>query len=86
MRFKSIPHEIEAFQFTKGKISPPHWFVEEYERGNIQITMNAKHDYVAIYTADGEHKAFLGDWICRNEAGTIFPMRHCEMQNGFKPV
>lgn len=86
MRFQSVPHEIEAFQFTAGNVKPPKWFNDAYKEGRIQIIINPKQKHIAIYTKDGMRKAFIGDWVCRNLSGTIFPLTHEEMIRGFKPL
>lgn len=70
MKFHSVPHEIEAFQFTGMDIKPPEWFKKAHENDQAQITNSEKHGtYINIYAKkDGKiiqtEKAFLNDWIC----------------------
>ena len=78
-KYKSVPHEIEAFQFRKDvKVTLPKWFVEAAERNEAQVTMSEKYgDYICIYARENGRqtqmeRAYVGDWICRHANGKIF--------------
>ena len=87
MIFKSKPHTIRAFKFTLDMQEPPQWFSDAVVRGNAAITIGIKgdkKDYIRIYNLDRGGKAYLGDWICINDAGVIFILSQDELNNAFE--
>lgn len=86
MKLKSKPHEIDAFQFTANlkQADYPKWFLEAIAKGKIQVTINDKHQYVSIYSKEGDvRKAYKGDWVCLNSSGVIFPLTDEEIKDSF---
>ena len=81
--YNSKPHSIRAFRVTDMRINPPKWFMDAYHAGGVAVTNNSKDQYVVIYNKDGVRKAFVGDWVCMNSHGTIFPLSNDEFNNGF---
>lgn len=74
MRFKSIPHEIDAFQFIGDmNFKPPKWFKDAYERGEIQVTINEKYgNYITVYGKDQTEVARMNSWLCHAKHGKIY--------------
>lgn len=85
MIYRSKPHTIEAFQFTGAKVKPPAWFLAAYEDGKAMVTLNAQSQYITVFAKDGAHKAFVGDWVCRNGTGTLFVLGNEELHESFEP-
>lgn len=76
-KYKSKPHEIDAFQFVSRGTKPEKWFKQAHEEGRVSITINSKSEHITIYDDDGNfRKAYVGDWICRDDSGQIFPLTH----------
>lgn len=81
-KFRSKPHEIEAFQFRiNSNVKVPEWFIKAVEVNEIQVTMHEKHGYyVTIYSYDETgkvtqmEKAHLNDYICRADHGKIYKL------------
>lgn len=83
MKFKSKPHEIEAFQFKGNESEYPNWFLELYRVGGVFITITNKNQYIEIITKRGSLKAFMGEWICKNSSNNLFVLSEEELKNGF---
>ena len=82
MKFKSLPHTIEAFQVSHD-MKPPQWFVDLVETGMASVTFNHKHERVTLYDNDGLFKyAHVGDWICKR-GDTIFILTNDELKRDF---
>ena len=83
-KFKSKPHEIEAFQFRNDvKITTPKWFAEAYERGEVQITMNNKDNYITVFGDQQMEKAFLTYWVCRADHGKIYVLDDASFKESY---
>ena len=70
-KFRSVPHEIDAFQFRKGWIRPD-WFYQAVKTGGAQITWSAKEKHITIYTETQMERASINDWVCLSENKEIY--------------
>lgn len=84
MILQSKPHTIEGFKFDPEKIrDAPKWFHHAYEIGKLIVTINQKTQCILIHNKRGELRAHAGDWVCINDAGTLFVLSDEEIANGF---
>lgn len=86
MKFRAKPHEIEAFQFVKGKIIPPKWFTNAYKTGRALVTMNNTDRYITVFNGANSMKAYDGQWVCINKTGTLFVLSDEEIKEQFDAV
>ena len=87
-RFRSIPHEIEAFQF-KGdiKMKPPQWFIDAVHQGKAQVTLSEKYgNYITILSKNQTEKALPYYWICLHPNGKIFVLDDQRFNGSFIPI
>lgn len=91
-KFKSVPHDIDAFQFqTSTKNKAPDWFVEAYHKGEVQITMSDKYGYYVVVYGEGQiEKAMIGDWVCfmrykdGRAGGKIYVLSDAKFRESYK--
>ena len=87
MIYVSKRHSINAFQFNGQLIETPLWFDSALQLGFAQYTINPKEKYITLYDVNGgERKAYVGDWVCINHSGTLFPLSEEEFERGFRKV
>jgi len=82
----SKPHKIRAFKIVDMRIKPPSWFMDAYKIGKVSVINNVNNKYIIIYNDDGVRKAFVGDWVCLNDQGNIFPLSDDEFISGFQSL
>ena len=85
-KYKSKPHEIEAFQFVSKDTKPPEWFLKEVREGRASVTINNKGEYITIYSEDQFEKAYLKDWVCRAGHGKVYVLDNINFQNSFESI
>ena len=64
--YKSIPHKIEAFQFTSVKVRPPEWFLAFVRIGQANVTNDVQNNdqHISLYDkAGGFTRVEIGDWV-----------------------
>ncbi len=84
MKLQSIPHTIDAFRFEGTDTKPPKWFIEAVTDNQASVTFYGDDKYISIYRDDHSYaRAFVGEWICLNEQGTIFKLTNDEIRAGF---
>lgn len=63
--YKSIPHKIEAFQFSGKRAEPkPQWFWDAVKVGRAMVTINSKDRYITIVDDSQMEKVWIDDWVC----------------------
>lgn len=82
--YTARPHTIRAFYWSGENLKPPTWFREAYHEGKIQVTINSKEKYIAIYDNQGVKKAFPESWICMDKEGNIFTMSNQRFKESFQ--
>jgi hypothetical protein len=72
-KYKSKPHEIQAFRFTKKKREFPDWFLKAIEKGRASVTVNDKQQFITIYgNQDQVEKAYHNDCVCFSSHGKLY--------------
>lgn len=78
-KFRKLPVEIEATQFTGDNIEEISMFVG----GNCQLYENG--DYY-INTIEGGRRAVPSDWIIKGVAGEFYPCKSSIFEQTYEPV
>jgi len=84
-KFRSIPHEIEAFQFVKGWVRPD-WFHNAVRVGEASATWNRNDKHITIYGENQIEKAFLNDWVCLSTHGKIYTLKDRDFKSDYREI
>ena len=71
-KFKSVPHEIEAFQFTNTNLIPPQWFMDAVEDGKASVTISDQEKSITVYGEHNTEKAKINWWVCKSDEDKIY--------------
>lgn len=71
-KYKSKPHNIDAFRFSVKTRAYPEWFTKAIHEGKASLTINNKSRYISIYGKDQEEKAYTDDWVCLSNDGKLY--------------
>lgn len=87
-KFKSKPHEIEAFQFN-GDIPDdlPNWFTEAQEKNKIQVTISDRYGkYISVYGDNQIEIAREKFWVCHADHGKIYVLDDSSFKESYEIV
>jgi len=79
MKFRSKPHEIDAFQFESKQTKPPQWFLDLVPKNTVAVVINASEEYISVHQGVTYQKARVGDWIAKDDTGRITVLSQKEM-------
>jgi len=75
VKYRSRPHDISAFRFEGEKTKAPEWFYLASEVNKVRVVLNDRERAIYIENQPGDVvKAYLGQWICMDDKGIIFPL------------
>lgn len=75
VRFRKIPVEIDAIQWTGGNLKDCiHFLGNSYGGYNADRTPNEKSE-IKVLTLEGYHVASRGDWLIRGVHGEHYPCK-----------
>lgn len=84
--------KCEAFRLEFDESKPhrwlrkqPPWFIENYNKGLLHFVNSEKNGkHVTIFKQGGNIRAIEGDWIIKNDSGTLFVMDNDDFNYYFK--
>lgn len=81
-RFRKLPVEVEAVQFTGDNVAEVaqflEWEIDHYQTGTA--------DEVIIETLEGDMRANVGDWVIKGVAGEAYPCKPDIFSVTYEPV
>lgn len=81
-RFRKLPVEVEAVQFTGDNVAEIaqflEWEIDHYQTGAA--------DEVIIATLEGDMRASVGDWVIKGVAGEAYPCKPAVFEMTYEPV
>ena len=77
-KYRKVPVEIEAIQFTGDNIESINEWVAEFYKNHPQLrcrVLTFEGDYIYIKTLEGTMECAKGNWIIRGVEGEFYPCR-----------
>ncbi|PPD43681.1 MAG: hypothetical protein CTY15_09060 [Methylocystis sp.] len=80
MRYRRIPAEVLAWQYTEPMDGLPDWIDAR------QLCRLSGSRSIVIMTPEGQLEAEPGDWFIRDASGALFPMKPWIFETRFEPA
>ena len=83
-KYRSKPHEIDAFRFSNKKRAYPQWFIDQMHLGKASVSDDNKHRYITVYGQDQVERAYTDDWICLSGHGKLYVLSNENFKQGYE--
>lgn len=72
VRILDIDSENISFGGRSGEAAAPDWFIQAFNRGDIQVGQKDQENVLYVKTLEGEHIVRIGMWLIRGVEGELY--------------